>query len=75
MLRFIGLETSLTLLNKAVAEEIGVKVLERGARPAIANNIIENEKLSEAHVVVISFPKRFREKLALLKLDNWIILR
>jgi len=35
---------------------------------------VEDEELPGAHVAVISFPERLRDRLSMLNVDNWVIV-
>jgi predicted aspartyl protease len=85
-LAIVDTGSSLTLLDEIVAGDIGVRMTGREPSLTVADGHevkgllaivdklrVEDEELPEAHVAVISFPKRHRDRLSMLNVDNWVI--
>jgi hypothetical protein len=86
-LAIVDTGASLTLLDEIVAGDIGVRMTGRelsltvtdghevkGLLAIIDKLRVEDEELPGAHVAVISFPERLRNRLSMLNVDNWVIL-
>ena len=86
-LAIVDTGSSLTLLDEIVAGDICVRMTGREPSLTVANGHevkgllamvdklrVEDEELPEAHVAVISFSKRLRDRLSMLNVDNWAIV-
>jgi predicted aspartyl protease len=78
---------SLTLLDRRVAEAVGVELIGRKVRVVVANGheltgelailkklVVDSEELLYAYTAILEFPDNLREKLRELGLINWCIL-
>jgi predicted aspartyl protease len=86
-LAIVDTGASLTLLDEIVARDIGVRMTGRELSLTVADGHevkgllaivdklrVEDEELPGAHVAVISFPERLRDRLSMLNVDNWVIV-
>lgn len=78
---------SLTLVDEEVANEVGVRYLGRVVRVVVADGhevqarlavvdklIVEGEELLYAHVAVLRFTEKLRERLRSLGLADWCVI-
>ncbi len=78
---------SLTLIDRDVADDIGVKYLKRKIKVIVADGheiyadlaiidkfIVEGEELPYTHIAVSNFAKELKEKLKTLGLIDWCII-
>lgn len=86
-LALVDAGASLTLFDRGVAKKVGVKLTGRKARLVVADGhevvgelaileklTVEGEELPGAHVAVIGFPKKLRERLKAIGVAEWLIL-
>jgi predicted aspartyl protease len=86
-LAIVDTGSPLTLLDEIVARDIGVRMTGRELSLTVADGHevkgllaivdklrVEDEELPGAHVAVISFPERLRDRLSMLNVDNWVIV-
>jgi hypothetical protein len=82
-LAIVDTGSPLTLLDEIVARDIGVRMTGRELSLTVADGHevkgllaiidklrVEDEELPGAHVAVISFPERLRDRLSMLNFDN-----
>lgn len=78
---------AVTLVDKSLAEEVGVRYLNRSVKPIVADGhevsaalaivdklLVEDEELSYAHIAIVGFPDKLRERLRSLGVSEKCIV-